>query len=102
MKKIFSSPDRTIIYNIKNVLENNGIETTVRGENLTIALGEIPMNAWMELWLYDEQQLKAAQQILDDSFKNSNALNEVWNCPKCGEELERQFTQCWKCGATRT
>jgi hypothetical protein len=23
----------------------------------------------------------------------------MWNCPKCGEEIEDQFDSCWKCAA---
>ncbi|MHC4331384.1 MAG: DUF7577 domain-containing protein, partial [Planctomycetota bacterium] len=25
-----------------------------------------------------------------------------WTCPNCGEEVEAQFTNCWKCGANRS
>jgi hypothetical protein len=23
----------------------------------------------------------------------------MWTCSDCGEQLEPQFTQCWRCGA---
>ena len=25
----------------------------------------------------------------------------TWTCPNCGEKVEEQFTQCWKCGHNR-
>ena len=25
----------------------------------------------------------------------------TWRCPRCGEEIEGQFSQCWKCAAER-
>lgn len=24
-----------------------------------------------------------------------------WRCPECGEEIDAQFTDCWKCGTSR-
>ena len=24
-----------------------------------------------------------------------------WTCPKCGEAIEPQFTECWNCGASK-
>lgn len=24
-----------------------------------------------------------------------------WTCPRCGEDIEGQFTDCWQCGASR-
>ena len=29
------------------------------------------------------------------------AAGPPWTCPKCGEQCEGQFAQCWKCGAAR-
>ena len=29
------------------------------------------------------------------------ATGEPWTCPNCGLKHEGQFTQCWKCGASR-
>ena len=26
----------------------------------------------------------------------------MWLCPHCGEEIEEQFDQCWKCGTARS
>jgi hypothetical protein len=26
-------------------------------------------------------------------------VGKPWKCPKCGEEIDPQFAQCWKCGA---
>jgi len=30
-----------------------------------------------------------------DPYGSPNAL--MWNCPKCGEQIEDQFDSCWKC-----
>jgi ABC-type ATPase with predicted acetyltransferase domain len=28
-------------------------------------------------------------------------ISAPWSCPNCGEQCESQFTECWKCGASR-
>lgn len=42
---------------------------------------------------------------IDESSRSKDDAPKVvgnpWKCPKCGEQLEPQFTTCWKCGAIR-
>jgi hypothetical protein len=103
MEKVYSSPERTMVYHIKNILENRGIESTVFGEHRGVAVGGIaPLDAWMELWVLDERRLKEAQQIVEATLNDVETPHETWRCQSCGEELEGQFAQCWKCGTERT
>ncbi|MGV8073929.1 MAG: DUF2007 domain-containing protein [Syntrophobacteraceae bacterium] len=102
MQKVYSSPDRATVYRIKSTLEDNGIEITVLGEDRGVAVGGIaPLDAWLELWLFDEERLEEARQIVEDVLKDIQIPQEKWKCPNCGEELEGQFSQCWKCGTER-
>ena len=105
MKEIYSSPDLTLIYHLKNVLETQGIESMVQGQDRVGALGGIaPVDAWPELWLTDDSRLDEARQMIEEALETDEAEGAeqpAWKCSECGEELEAQFTECWKCGAAR-
>lgn len=36
-------------------------------------------------------------QLLEEA-KFSETEEKIWNCPKCQEEIEAPFQECWKCG----
>jgi hypothetical protein len=102
LQRVYSSPERTMVYHIKNILGNNGIERTVLGEHRGVAVGGIaPLDAWMELWVLDDRRQEEARQIVESTLKDVQAPQESWTCRKCGEDLEGQFAQCWKCGTER-
>ncbi|MFZ2447848.1 MAG: DUF2007 domain-containing protein [Syntrophobacteraceae bacterium] len=99
MRKVCSSLDPLMFYHLKNVLEIHGIECVVQGEYRRSAAGGIPVNeAWLELWILDDCRLAEARRILAEAENEAVTEREAWRCPKCGEELEGQFDQCWKCG----
>lgn len=55
-----------------------------------------------EVWIADENDLERAQEIVREFAAGpSEPAGWGWRCPKCGEEVEPQFTACWKCGASR-
>lgn len=98
MIKIFTSPSMPTIYNIKNILENNGIESVVKGDKRYSGIGELPpTECWIELWLIDESKKEEAAKLID-KINNEKQEGEKWKCPKCGELLEPQFEICWNCG----
>lgn len=88
---------------IKGFLESHGIAAVVRGEYLTSGWGELPVDV-CSVWIQDDRHFDRAHALLL-SFLNGDLARELgsqnWRCPKCGEQLEGQFTACWKCGATR-
>ena len=43
----------------------------------------------------------AAEALLVEFLRPQRPGGEVWCCPSCGEELEGQFTACWRCGGGR-
>ncbi len=103
MQRVYSSPDRTMVYLIKNILDDHEIETTVQGEHRGMAVGGIaPLDAWMELWALDDRRAEDARQIVESTLEDVQAQHGTWKCGNCGEELEGQFAQCWKCGTDRT
>ena len=94
MKRVYSSFNQTVVYHARNLLEAQGIEVLVRNAALSGALGELPATE-TELWVMDDQLAERAEAVLHQNFSGPD-----WTC-KCGEKLGAQFTQCWKCGASR-
>jgi hypothetical protein len=88
---------------VKGFLESNGISAAVRGEFLTSGWGELPVDV-CSVWIEDDRQYERAHALLVAFLRGDYARefqDQSWRCPKCGEQLEGQFTHCWKCGARR-
>lgn len=105
MKRVFSSHDLIAVHHARNLLDAAGIHAVVRNELLSSAMGELPpVECQAELWVVDPANAARAEQILRDgrlpSAPGAPAATR-WRCPACGEPAEAQFTQCWRCGATR-
>ena len=102
MKKIFSSPIIGEIPRLQSMLESAGIKCTLRNEILSGLAPALPMTeSTPELWIEDDNRLAEALQIKSDFQSSVTAVGDAWQCPKCGEISEPQFTSCWKCGANR-
>ena len=103
MKQIHVARHATEAHLVRGFLESNGIEAIVRGEYLTSGWGELPTDL-CSVWIIDDERFTRANELLIAFLKGSLARihgGESWQCSQCGERLEGQFTQCWKCGTTR-
>ena len=101
MKRVFASPDRAAVEIVRQLLREAGIGSTVFNESTGAILGDIPFFvANPEVWiLYDDQEADARQVVHD--FETGEARDRLdrrpWRCPTCGEQIEGQFSQCWRC-----
>ncbi len=99
MVKVFSAEVLALVENMKNVLNMYGIESYLRNQYLSAAIGEIPPHeAWPQLWV-SEQDFERAKEIIKDAETDSAESKEAFICSKCGEEVEGQFAECWNCGS---
>ena len=81
---------------MRNLLATYGIEAQLRNANLTGALGELPMlETWPSLWV-DDVGYEAASRLVDREL-HAPPQGEPWHCDACGERIEGQFTECWRC-----
>ncbi len=73
----------------------------MKNEFLGGGVGELPpTEAWPELWV-KERDHAAAQTLLDEFFHSSDDTQPDWLCPACGERIEGQFSNCWRCGGEK-
>jgi uncharacterized ferredoxin-like protein len=101
MKRVFSSLNLVLVHHSRNLLEAEGIQTEMRNQMLSSAMGELPpAECQAELWVRDDAEANRAEQIL--RFGSNTDRGPAWRCAACGESCEAQFTQCWKCDSYRT
>lgn len=97
MKKVFTHENRMIVFNMKNLLQSEGIETVVVNEFAGGGVGDLPaFDTWPELWLEDETRLSQAQAIVQEILHKS--AGDTWFCRGCQEQNDASFEICWKCG----
>jgi len=106
MQQVYLAADPADAHLVKGFLESHGIEAIVRGETLFALRGEVPLTAdtLPTVWIVDDGAVARARELLDEYHRSrapGSDKGRPWRCPKCGEQLEPQFTNCWQCGATR-
>ena len=97
MKKLFTHENRMIVYNLKNLLQGEGIDTIVTNEFAAGGAGDLAtFDTWPELWIEDEDRLEQAQAIIRGIQTDTESVD--WFCRACREQNDASFQFCWKCG----
>ena len=97
MKQVFRAASLLQAAHARNVLIMAGIPSELRNQYLAGALGDLPMlETWPQVWVEDEDESAALRALARADAAPTGAS---WVCGHCGEELEPQFTSCWRCGA---
>jgi len=100
-KKIFAFDDIAVIQIVRQLLAEHGIRSTVLNELTGNVVGAIPFySAVPEVWVADEDESRGTEIV--ESYESGEVREEIpkqcWTCPGCGEIIEGQFNNCWKCG----
>ena len=83
---------------IKGLLKEYSIESKLLGDNLSIAIGELPVDAMQVDILVENKNLVKSKKILLD-YKNKLANKNLYdrNCKNCDELIPSSFESCWNC-----
>jgi len=97
MIKVYVTADPLMIGYLSSILTAHGIESFIKNEHLPGAAGELPpTEVWPELWVMEDNDAGAARRIIEEVL--SEKINaDGWQCPHCGEHIEGQFNECWRC-----
>ena len=99
MRKVYASDDSLILGHVRQVLDNHAIGSIIRNDFLLGGAGEIPINeTWPEVWITDDRNFERARALVDAVVAQAEASGPPWRCASCGELMEGQFTDCWRCG----
>lgn len=97
MKRVYRAATLLQVAHARNVLITAGIQCELRNQYLAGALGDLPMmETWPQLYVDDGDEHIALNALARAAAAPAGI---AWTCADCGEELEPQFTQCWRCGA---
>jgi len=91
--------NRTEVGMLRSIIEEAGIEFEVRNEATNANYPTGPF--YPELWVVHDEDFDKAVELREAWRATPPVAQNPWTCPGCGEQLEAQFTSCWKCGAVR-
>ena len=100
MQRLTSADNLLIATLWQRVLESAGIACEIRNRYIGGAVGELPADQVApQIWIADARDSERAAALIVE-LRNPSLLPS-WRCMRCGEEVEGQFFQCWKCEAER-
>jgi len=110
MQHVYTARDEMDANFVKGLLNQQGIQAIVQGQSLGEVWGSLPLSAESlpTVWVPDGDLARAMPVV--EEYRRTDEANAVddaerprstWTCPNCGEKVEEQFTQCWKCGHNR-
>jgi hypothetical protein len=96
MKRVFRASSLVEVAHARNILITAGIDSELRNQYLAGAMGDLPMiETWPQLFVDDDDEQPALRALARAAAVPAGAS---WICDGCGEQLEAQFTSCWRCG----
>ncbi|MGJ8679870.1 DUF2007 domain-containing protein [Paraglaciecola sp.] len=97
MEKVFDDLDRFKVFQIKQLLEEKGIDCFIKNEFAIGAMGELsPLDAAPEVWIYDADWLPKANVFIKEFLAQPVDCSD-WQCLQCNESNAANFEVCWKC-----
>lgn len=102
MTEIYRAADPAQAHLLRGLLEAEGIEAVVVGEFGFNVRGEAPMTTETlprVCVVNPEDAARARALVVSFDRRDPAAAAPAWTCPGCGEHLEAQFGECWKCGS---
>jgi len=99
VKRVYRASSLLQVAHARNVLITAGIRCEMRNLYLAGAMGDLPMmETWPQLYVEDSDEQYALGVLARASAQPSGP---PWVCEDCAEQLEAQFTSCWRCGRER-
>lgn len=100
MKKIYSNNNIALVWHVKNMLEQQGIEVETRNDRLYSVAGELPVTECMgEVWVVSALYYQTAERLVSEMELASQPDFDAWVCHACNEEVDGSFAVCWNCQA---
>ena len=103
--QIYSAPDDDPDHPeptmLQAALESQGIACRIlrtKLEGVSDRLMDSPTQT--EIWILDESKTEQARQLVREALGPPKESGP-WRCPRCREDVEGQFSECWNCGTDR-
>ena len=98
-EKIYKAANSYEAHFIKGLLKKHSIESKLLGENLSIGMGELPIDVIQVEILVSKEHLEESKKIISNYEKNLSldTNKENWECPSCSNINPSSFEICWNC-----
>ena len=103
-KNLYSAANATEAHLIKGILEHASIETILSGEDLSIGVGELPIDVLQVIIMVNEYKYADALEIISNYEKILREPvqdGKSWQCEECNQVNPETFEICWSCQANR-
>ena len=97
--QVYKAANSSEAYFIKGLLEQNSIDVRLLGENLSVAMGGLPLEVIQVDLLVRKEQFDKAKKIIiqyENELKNKNNKKN-WICSYCSKNNPATFEICWNC-----
>ncbi|MBX2824448.1 MAG: DUF2007 domain-containing protein [Gammaproteobacteria bacterium] len=102
MIRVYSAESIVDAQIVADALIAAGLQAHIQGSYLSGAVGELPPNTLVTVWITDETASDQARKIVEaferDLIKRGNHSDSVLSCSRCQEISSANFTHCWQCG----
>jgi len=96
MKLLYTNENRFLVSNVKNIIQDAGIEIMLKNEYVGGGAGDLsPFDTWLELWVVEDRDYEKALKLVN-SLENPGNSHD-WVCSKCHEVNIDSFDICWQC-----
>lgn len=95
MREVYASLNSADILVRQAMLEEAGIQTFVRNDNLSQWVNVLIEFFQPALCVVDPADYEEAMRLLKTLEQPSPGTD--WLCPKCGETVPASFESCWNC-----
>ena len=103
-KKLYSASNTTEAHLIKGILENADIETILLGEDLSIGVGELPVDVLQVTIKVNKLKYSEALEIISNYevlMREPVQDGKSWKCEECNNVNPENFEICWSCQGNR-
>lgn len=107
LKRIYQARGSGDAHLLRGLLEVEGIAVVVRGDDFVPFQGGnlFDLETRPSIWVLGDETLPRAVEIAADYARRVTQAPQrpdpTWTCRWCAEEIEAQFTDCWRCGKER-
>lgn len=100
MIKIYSAASLLDAQLVCDALLDAGMQAVVRGGYLTGAIGELPVETLVNVWLVEPMHYERARKVVASMVSNSVTVEQDVTCVECAALCTNHFSICWNCGAS--
>lgn len=102
MYRLYQAGNRIEAQLLSDLLQDKGIDSTILGDYLSGAIGELPADVYPSVWLIEDADRRRAEPLLAAFLaEQRREAGASWVCRGCGELIDGSFDLCWRCGDSR-